>query len=302
MMKKNTLENYSLLSIGAALLTIVLKLFAFLLTNSVGLLSDALESLVNLVAALVTFFMIRLAQKPPDEDHHYGHGKAEYVSSIAEGLFILLAAILIIVSAINRILHPIVLPQAGLGLFLSVVASLINGTVGVVMLRAGKKHHSLALEADGHHLMTDVWTTVGVLGGLIVVYVTKLYILDPVIAIIAGINIIFTGVSIVQRSFAGFMDSAIDKGYLDGIQSIFRTYISQGLAFHVLRTRQAGSRKFISFHVLVPGVWSVQKAHSVVEEIEMKVRTLVPFATVTTHIEPIEDPNAWNDEGLDRSV
>ena len=288
-------------SIVASLFTIVLKLGAFFLTNSVSLLSDAMESFINLLAATITFFMVRLAHKPPDETHPYGHGKAEYISSVAEGLFIMLAAAAIIITALQRLLHPVALEKPGLGFIFSVLASLINLGVGLMLVINGKKRHSLALEADGHHLLTDVYTTAGVLIGLVFVYITHLFILDPIIAIVVGLNIIFAGFSIVQKSLAGFMDSAIDKRYLIFIKSTFTEYESKKIVFHGLLTRQAGSRKFISFHVLVPGHWSVQQAHSLVEEIEKKLRTSIPQITITTHIEPLEDPLSWKDEGLDRT-
>lgn len=287
-------------SIVASLFTIVLKLLAFFLTNSVSLLSDALESFVNLLAASITFFMIRLAHKPPDEIHPYGHSKAEYIASVAEGFFIMVAAAAIIFTATQRLLHPASLEKPGFGLLFSILASLINLVVGLVLIKNGKKRHSLALEADGHHLMTDVYTTVGVLVGLAIVYTTRLYILDPIIAIIVGLNIIFAGFSIVQKSLSGFMDSAIDKGYLDFIKGTFAEYKLKKIKFHSLRTRQSGSRIFISFHVLVPGIWSVQEAHSLVEEIEKKLRFSIPQTTITTHIEPLEDPLSWEDTELDR--
>lgn len=300
-MSSYSTQRLAQLSIVASIATITLKLGAFIFTNSVSLLSDALESLVNLIAAVITFFMIRLAQKPPDADHHYGHSKAEYISSVAEGAFIIIAAGAIIVTAILRILNPIQLDPPGIGLIFSIIASFINLLVGRILISEGKKRHSIALEADGHHLMTDVWTTVGVLAALAVIYITGVQLLDPVMAIFFGFNIIFSGISIVQRSLSGFMDGAIDKTYVAHIQSVFETYSKKhSIQFHGLRTRVAGSRKFISFHVLVPGNWTVQHAHTMIEEIEKTIRAEVPHSTITSHIEPIEDPAAWNDEGLDR--
>lgn len=287
-------------SITASICTIILKLFAFFLTNSVSLLSDALESLVNLIAATITFFMVRLSLKPADESHPYGHGKAEYISSVAEGFFIMIAAAAIIITAVQRLLHPVPLEKPGIGLLFSIAASLINLLVGLVLIKNGKKRHSLALEADGHHLMTDVYTTIGVLIGLIIVYVTRLYILDPIIAIVVGLNIISAGFSIVQKSLSGFMDTSIGKEYLRFIKEIFLEYQSKKIEFHGMRTRQSGSRKFISFHMLVPGMWSVQQAHSIGEDIEKKIRASIPQATITIHIEPLEDPASWEDTGLDR--
>ena len=299
-MDKLSSAKLALVSVAASLCTITLKLFAFFLTNSVSLLSDALESFVNLLAAGITFFMIRLSQKPPDATHPYGHSKAEYISSIAEGFFIILAAGAIIITASQRLLHPTSLDKPGLGLLFSILASVINLIVGLVLIKNGKKRHSLALEADGHHLLTDVYTTAGVLVGLVIVYTTKLFILDPIIAIIVGLNIISAGFSIIQKSLSGFMDSSIDKGYLDFIKATFAEYKSQKIEFHGLRTRQAGSRIFISFHVLVPGVWTVQQGHSLVEEVEKRIRSSIPNSTLTTHIEPLEDPLSWEDTELDR--
>lgn len=288
-------------SVIASLFTIVLKLAAFFLTNSVSLLSDALESFVNLFAAAITFFMIKLSLKPPDETHPYGHSKAEYISSTAEGLFIMLAAAAIIITAVQRLLNPAPLDAPGLGLLFSIIASAINLLVGLVLIQAGKKRHSLALEADGHHLLTDVYTTAGVLIGLVVVYTTKLFIFDPIIAIIVGLNIISAGFSIVQRSLGGFMDTAIDTIYLNVLKDTFADYQQKKIEFHGLRTRKSGSRMFISFHILVPGSWTVHQGHTLAEEIEKKIRVAIPRSTITTHIEPLEDPSAWEDMGLDRA-
>ncbi len=300
-MSSYSIQALAQLSIVASIATIKLKLGAYFFTNSVSLLSDALESLVNLIAAVITFFMIRLAQKPPDADHHYGHSKAEYISSVAEGAFIIIAAGAIIFTAILRIIKPIQLDPPGIGLIFSIIASFINLIVGRVLIVEGKKRHSIALEADGHHLLTDVWTTVGVLAALALIYITGVRLLDPIMAIFFGFNIIFSGISIVQRSLSGFMDGAIDKTYVAHIKSVFETYAKEHLIqFHGLRTRVAGSRKFISFHVLVPGNWTVQHAHSMIEGIEKTIRSEVPHSTITSHIEPIKDPAAWNDEGLDR--
>jgi len=244
--------------------------------------------------------MVRLAHKPADETHPYGHSKAEYLSSIAEGFFIIVAAGAIIFTAIQRLRNPAALEAPGLGLLFSIAASAINLVVGLLLIKSGKKRRSLALEADGHHLMTDVYTTVGVLVGLAIVYLTKLFILDPIIAIIVGFNIISAGFSIIQKSIAGFMDSSIDRGYLDFIKNTFEEYKSQKIEFHGLRTRASGSRNFLSFHILVPGAWTVQKGHSLAEEIEKKLRDIIPNTTITTHIEPLEDPVSWADIELDR--
>jgi len=299
-MNKLSSAKLAFVSIIASIFTIILKLIAFFLTNSVSLLSDAMESFVNLLAASITFFMVRLAGKPADETHPYGHGKAEYISSVAEGFFIMMAAAAIIITALQRLFHPLPLEKPGLGLLFSIFASLINLIVGLILIKNGKKRHSLALESDGHHLMTDVYTTAGVLVGLVIVYISRFYILDPIIAILVGLNIISAGFSIVQKSFAGFMDSSIEKNYIDFIKNTFTEYKSKKIEFHGLRTRRSGSRKFISFHVLVPGVWTVQQAHSFVEEVEKKLRHSIPQSTITAHLEPLEDPLSWEDTDLDR--
>jgi cation diffusion facilitator family transporter len=201
---------------------------------------------------------------------------------------------------VQRLLHPVPLDKPGMGLLFSIAASVINLVVGLILIKNGKKRHSLALESDGHHLMTDVYTTGGVLIGLVIVYATRLYILDPIIAIIVGLNIISAGFSIVQKSLSGFMDSSIGKEYLDFVKNIFAEYKSQKIEFHGMRTRQSGSRKFITFHMLVPGAWSVQQAHSLSEEVEKKIRSSIPQVTITIHIEPLEDPVSWEDTELDR--
>jgi len=292
------LTKFALLSIFAAIVTISLKTLAFTLTGSVGLLSDALESIVNLVAAIIALLMLKIAEKPADENHMYGHTKAEYFSSIIEGLFILIAAISIIVTAGNRMLHPRFIEQIYLGLFISGVASIINLIVALKLIKVGKDHSSITLEADGHHLLTDVWTSVGVVIGLIAVVITKINILDPIIAILVGINIIITGYKIIKRSALGFMDTAIDAKSTDLIKKIFQSYIHKGIEFHGLRTRQSASRKFVSFHVLVPGSWTVQKGHDLLEKIEKEIRDSVPKTIVFTHLEPIEDPKSMDDNIL----
>jgi len=296
--ESKSLTKFALLSIFAAIVTISLKTLAFTLTGSVGLLSDALESIVNLVAAIIALLMLKIAEKPADENHMYGHTKAEYFSSIIEGLFILIAAISIIVTAGNRMLHPRFIEQIYLGLFISGVASIINLIVALKLIKVGKDHSSITLEADGHHLLTDVWTSVGVVIGLIAVVITKINILDPIIAILVGINIIITGYKIIKRSALGFMDTAIDAKSTDLIKKIFQSYIHKGIEFHGLRTRQSASRKFVSFHVLVPGSWTVQKGHDLLEKIEKEIRDSVPKTIVFTHLEPIEDPKSMDDNIL----
>ncbi|MCL4415583.1 MAG: cation diffusion facilitator family transporter [Patescibacteria group bacterium] len=295
------LTRFAWLSITAAIVTIGLKAFAYYVTGSVGLLSDALESIVNLVAASFALLMLKWAAKPPDEDHMYGHNKAEYFSSIIEGILIVVAAVSIIYTATDRLFHPRGIEQVFLGLFISSFASLINFVVAYSLLKAGKKYHSITLEADAHHLFTDVWTSIGVIVGVFAVSVTKINALDPIIAILVGLNIVYTGIKIMKRSVMGFMDVSISKEEQAIIIKIFNDYEKSGLKFHGLRTRQSAARRFISFHVLFPGKWSVQKSHNYAEKIECDIRKSIPNVTVTTHLEPVEDRKSWNDEGIDKT-
>jgi len=295
------LTRFAWLSIAAAVSTIALKAAAYLLTGSVGLLSDALESLVNLVGALMALAMLTIAARPADEEHAYGHGKAEYFSSGVEGTLILIAAVSIGVTAFQRLLAPKPLEQVGLGLGVSVVASLINLGVALVLLRAGKRYQSITLEANAQHLMTDVWTSVGVLAGVGAVALTGWERLDPIVAFIVAGNIIWSGVRIVRKSVLGLMDTALPVEEQNAIQSVLDTHRQSGVEFHALRTRQAGARRFVSFHVLVPGTWTVQRGHDLLEQIESDLRLALPNITVFTHLESIDDPASWEDATLDRS-
>ncbi len=295
------LTRFAWLSIAAAVSTIALKAAAYLLTGSVGLLSDALESLVNLVGALMALAMLTIAARPADEEHAYGHGKAEYFSSGVEGTLILIAAMSIGVTAFQRLLAPKPLEQVGLGLGVSVVASLINLGVALVLLRAGKRYQSITLEANAQHLMTDVWTSAGVLLGVGAVALTGWQRLDPIVAFIVAGNIIWSGVRIVRKSVLGLMDTALPVEEQNAIQSVLDTHRQSGVEFHALRTRQAGTRCFVSFHVLVPGTWTVQRGHDLLEQIESDLRLALPNITVFTHLESIDDPASWEDATLDRS-
>ena len=280
------LERYAWLSVAAALATIGLKTFAWWLTGSVGLLSDALESLVNLAAALLTLSMLRLAASPPDEEHPYGFSKAEYLAAGSEGALIVLAAAGILLTAAPRLLHPEPLDAPVLGLSLTAGASAINLGVAIVLLRAGRKYRSVALEADGRHLMTDVWTSAGVIVGVALVFVTGWLRLDPLVALAVAVHIIWTGVALVRRSAAGLLDAAVPQADRDAIQAVFDEYSKrEGVAFHACRTRRAAARRFVSFHLLVPDRWSVARAHSLSEEIEARIRSVVHNASVFTHIE-----------------
>jgi cation diffusion facilitator family transporter len=300
-MASGSLKKFIYLSIFAAVMTITLKGMAFLLTGSVGLLSDALESGVNLVAALVALVILSIAEKPADDDHAFGHSKAEYFSSAIEGGLIIAAACSIVWSAYPRLLHPQPIENVGIGLVISFAASLINLGVGWILLREGKKSHSIILTADGKHLMTDVWTSVGVVAAIGLVKVTGWLILDPVIAMLVALNIVWTGYRLMQQSARGLIDTAIPNEERQQIELIFDQYRKTGIEFHSLMTRQAGQRKFVSVHILVPGDWSVQKGHDLLEIIEEKVRNNFPLpVTVFTHLEPVEDPVSHSDIGIDR--
>lgn len=299
-MLPTSLKRYAWLSIATALATILLKTGAWWLTGSVGLLSDALESVVNLAGALMALAMLSLAAVPADDDHSHGHGKAEYFSSAFEGFLILVAAACIAYASAQRLLSPQPLEAVGIGLLVSVVASLINLGTARILLRVGRKYRSITLEADAHHLLTDVWTSVGVIAGVGLVWLTGWLWLDPAIALLVAANIVWTGWRLLQRSAAGLMDVSIPAAELEVIESILATYRRQGLDFHALRTRQAGIRAFVTVHVLVPGRWSVQEGHDWSERIEADIRRTLTHAHVTTHLEPMEDPLSLADQGLDR--
>ena len=296
-----SLQRYAWLSIAAAIATILLKGLAWQMTGSVGLLSDAIESFVNLAGALMALWMLTLAALPADDDHAHGHGKAEYFSSAFEGFLILLAAVSIAYAAVSRLLDPQPLEAVWVGLVVSVVASVINFATARSLMKAGRKHNSITLEADAHHLLTDVWTSVGVIAGVAMVSLTGWLWLDPAIALLVAANIVWTGYQLMSRSAAGLMDSSLPADKIEKIRSLLASYREQGLDFHALRTRQAGGRAFMTLHVLVPGEWSVQHAHDWAERIENDIREALPFTHVTTHVEPLEDPASMSDQELDRS-
>jgi cation diffusion facilitator family transporter len=294
------LKRFAWLSIAAAVVTIALKMAAWWITRSVGLLSDALESIVNLVAAGMTLWMLALAARPPDEQHAYGYSKAEYFSSGVEGALILAAAIAIGWTAIDRLLHPQPLEHIGAGVAVSIVASAVNFGVARVLLGASRRYGSIALEADAHHLMTDVWTSIGVVAGVAAVAATGWSALDPAIAIAVAVNIVVTGVSLMRRSALGLLDQALPEDTRAIIAAILERYRTQGADFHALRTRAAAGRSFISVHVLVPGDWTVQRGHDLVERLEHEILAAVPGSAFFTHLEPKEDPASYLDEALDR--
>jgi cation diffusion facilitator family transporter len=289
------------LSIAAAVLTIALKATAWALTGSVGLLSDAAESVVNLVAALFALVVVQWSTRPPDEEHAYGHEKADYLSAGVEGALILLAAVTIGYSAVDRLLHPQAIGSVGIGIAVSVGASLINLMVGRILIRAGREQSSVVLEADGRHLMTDVWTSAGVLTAVGAVAITGWETLDPLIALAVAANIVVTGIKLVRRSTDGLLDRALEPGELATIDSVLAGFTDDDVQFHALRTRRAGSRAFISTHVLVPGHWTVKRGHDLVEQVDQALRDELGNATIFTHLEPLEDPVSFADTGLDRT-
>jgi len=294
------LTKYAWLSIAAALVTISLKTFAYSLTDSVGFFSDAVESLVNLTVAILALAVLIIAARPADEEHAYGHSKAEYFSSGAEGSLILIAALSIAYTGYQRLLSPQPLEQIGQGLAISVVASVINLIVALVLLRASKQHESVTLEANAQHLLSDVWTSVGVVLGVAAVAYTGWQILDPLIAFAVAINITITGAKIVVNSAQGLMDTSLPEEDVERVKEILGPYTKDEVRYHALRTRRSGARRFVSLHILVPGKWSVKRGHQLLEKIEADIRASLPTVTVFTHLESLEDPRSWQDQTLDR--
>ncbi|NLH70519.1 MAG: cation transporter [Brooklawnia sp.] len=291
------LSKFAWLSVAAAVVTIGLKGGAAWLTGSVGLLSDAAESLVNLVAAIVALFALKVAIKPPDDNHPYGHSKAEYFSAAVEGVMIFVAAAFIIATSIERLLNPRMPEQLGLGLTISVAASLVNGAVAMVLLKHGRKHGSATLVADGKHLMTDVITSVAVLVGVALVAVTNQPVLDPVVALLAGANILWTGFGLIRSSVDGLMDVSLPEQTNIELFEVLDRFREPGrIEFHAVRTRQAGNRQFMEFHILVPAAWSVRRGHDMTEDVIDALIEVVPGVRVSAHLEPIEDPRSYADE------
>jgi len=301
MAQRERLTRYAWLSVVTALVIIVLKVAAYWLTGSIGFLSDALESSANIIAAIITLIALTVAARPPDREHAYGHSKAEYLSSGAEGSLIILAAFFIIFSAVQRLLHPEPLAQVTIGVAVSAVAAGANFAVARILLRAGQRHRSTALEADAHHLLTDVWTSVGVIVAVALVGLTGWLWLDPVIGLVVAVQIIWTGYKLVRGAINGILDVSLPAAELSKVEAILHPYEAQGVTFHALRTRQAGAQRFVSFHIQVPGSWSVQQGHALLEEIERQIRHAIEGVTVFTHIEPTEDPASFEDETLYRA-
>ena len=292
------LSRYGWLAVATAFATILLKAGAWLVTGSVGLLADAAESLVNLVAAAVALIVLKVATRPADANHNFGHTKAEYFSAAVEGVMIFVAAISIVVFAIQRLVFPQPIESLGIGLMISVIASVLNGGVALVLLRAGKRHHSITLTADGKHLMTDVWTSVGVLVGIVLVWMSGWSWLDPVIAIAVGINILFTGYGLVKESTEGLMDASLPERDNEQLRMILTRRAGAGIAFHQMRTRVSGARQFMDFHLLVPDDWSVKQGHDFLEDLSDEIVAEFPRMNVTGHIEPINDPRSYAHEGM----
>lgn len=300
-MAKKSLSFYAWLSIFAAVFTIVLKAVVYLYTNSVSFLSDALESFINLAAAILALWMIKIAERPPDDDHEFGHDKAGYFSSGIEGTLISLAAIGIFVVAIQRIFTPQPITNIGFGLLISLLAALVNLVVGQILIKVGKENDSIVLEADGHHLMTDVWTSVGIFFAIGIVWLTDWFILDPIIAMVVAISISWTGYNLIRRSVLGLMDTIIDEDSANLALETLNDYKEKlGIEYHAFRTRKSGARKFIYFHLLVPDNWTVKKGHDLAEEIELKILEKIPNSAVFIHLEPLEDPKSLKDVELFR--
>lgn len=299
--KAASLTRYAWLSIAAALITLAMKGGAAWLTASVALLSDALESSVNLIAAIVALIMIRIAHRPPNDEYAYGFSKAEYFSSGFEGALILLAALVIIGSAVQRYFEPHVLYQLDLGILLSAAATVVNFLVARLLIRTGRQRNSIALEADGRHLMADVITSVAIVIALLAVLATGWQWLDPLIAIGVALNVLWIGYGLLRHSALGLLDRSLDAGQRDAIAAVLASYEARGIRFHALRTREAAGRSFVSVHVLVPGAWSVQRGHDLLEAIEADLRRTIPGAVVFTHLEPVEDPKSLLDDDLDRA-
>lgn len=300
MAERQQLTRYAWLSIVTAAFTITLKAIAYGLTGSVGLLSDALESGVNLATAVFALLILTIAARPPDEEHAYGHSKAEYFAGGVEGGLIIAAALIIAVTAVPRLIEPQPLEQLGIGLVVSVVAAAANGLTAFILLRAGRHYRSLTLTADGRHLLTDVWTTGGVLLGLVVVSLTGWLRLDALIALAVAAQITYTGFGLLREAVNGLMDAALPEEEVAQVTAVLDGFRERGIQYHALRTRRSGVHRFASVHIQVPGNWSVQRGHTLLEEIEGALHGRLSPITIVTHLEPLEDPISWEDIPLNR--
>jgi cation diffusion facilitator family transporter len=300
-MTAGSARRYAGLSIAAAAATILLKAAAWKVTGSVGLLSDAAESVVNLAAALLALWALTVAEKPADTTHDFGYSKAEYFASGAEGVLILTAAVGIAIAAWERWRTPASITAPWIGVSVAAVASVINGTVAQALFRAGERLRSVTLRADAHHLMADVWTSAGVIAGIALVAWTGWTRLDPLIAFAVAINIVWTGWKLVRETGLGLLDTALPDEQRRLVTAALAPFQDEGILFHAIRSRVAGRRRFVTMHVLAPGDWSIQKGHDLCERIEAAVREALPGGHAFTHLEPREDPVSWDDRGLDRS-
>ncbi|WP_298623967.1 cation diffusion facilitator family transporter [uncultured Zoogloea sp.] len=280
-------HHFAWLSIAAAISTIAFKAFAWWITGSVGLLSDALESFVNLAGASFALWMIIVTRAPADRRHPFGHGKAEYFSSGFEGILILGASVGIIWAGAERLIQPKDIESPGWGLAWSAVATAVNLVVARVLGRAGERFNSIALKADSRHLMTDVWTSVGVIAGVGLVALTGWLILDPLIAIAVGLNITREAVRLVRESVDGLMDRSLEPEALARAEAVLEDFRARGVSYRNLRTRRAGVSAFVQLTVLVPGEWTVREGHSLLDEIESALAGVLPGTEVTTHLEPL---------------
>lgn len=285
-------------AVAASLFTLGLKAAAYLYTGSVGLFADAAESTINLLASLTALGSLWYASRPVDADHTYGHEKIVYFSTGLEGLLIALAALGTATYAVLRLLRPIELQRLEVGAAIALAASVVNWAVARWLLRVGRQHGSLILVADGQHLMTDVWTSVAVVTGLGLAAFTGVSVLDPIFALAMAAYILHTGWQLMARAFNGLMDRALPDDELAAVRRAVDSQLGAGWAFHALRTRQAGSRKFVEFHLLVPGSMFVRQAHAHADRVENAIQQALPDAEVTIHIEPVEDEASWHDSAL----
>ena len=292
-------RSFATLSIAAAVVTIGLKMVAWWITGSVGLLSDALEGSINLVGAIFALAMLSVAARPPDDDYAFGYGKAEYFSSGLEGALILVAALAIAWTAIDRLIAPRELNRVGIGLVVSAAAAVVNFAVARSLLAGAQRYRSMALEADAKHLMTDVWTSIGVIAGVAAVSLTGWQRLDPLIALAVAVHILWAGYELMRRSYHGLLDRALPEAQLKAMDAVLDRYRGRGMDFHAVRTRQAGARSFVTLHVLVPADWTVARGHDMAHEVEKDILEALPGTSVLTHVEPLGQPESYQDMDLD---
>lgn len=286
-------------SIGVALLTIALKTLAWWITDSVGLLSDAMESGVNLASAAFALLMVRIAMRPADDDHPYGHHKAEYFSAGFEGLLIIVAAVAIVWAGLQRLMNPQPLQQMGWGLGLSVVASAFNGALAWAMLQSARKHRSIALEGDGRHLLTDVWTSAGVVVGVGLAAATERLWLDPVVAIAVAANIMREGVHLMWRSSEGLMDRALEPEVIAQIERTLAEFEHPTIRFDHVSSRRSGQRRFVDLHMHMPAGWTLGRAAALRGSVEQALMSAVPGLRATIQLLPSDvEPHSGDEEDL----